>query len=165
MIAPSEVLASLTRADRRIVEQARRLLLRAAATGQTVKQAATSLRRYLSPWASLRRGPAGEALRAERAVGSWPGRPGSASSHDRRLAQHLANVAHGDAVTERARRDERAVRWLLSVSHVEADECDDKATRDSGLGRGVYLPRDVPGHPSHYGCLCVLEAVDFRRVA
>lgn len=157
---PVAVLDSLRRADARALAQVRRVLVRAAAAAETVRSVARRLRRYLSPWASPRRDATGALLRAGRAVpGSWPGQPGAASAHDRMLIETLASEAHGEAVVRAAAARRRGVRWLLSPGHVEADECDEKARRDVGHGRGVYPPGSVPEYPSHPRCRCVLETV------
>lgn len=44
------------------------------------------------------------------------------------------------------------LRWNLSLSHKEPDRCDLYATRDGGLGPGIYLPGEFP--VSHPNCLC-----------
>lgn len=49
------------------------------------------------------------------------------------------------------------LRWNLSLSHPAPDVCDLYATRDTGLGPGVYLPDDFP--VSHPNCLCFQTAV------
>lgn len=44
------------------------------------------------------------------------------------------------------------VRYNMSLSHPESDICDLYASRDAGLGPGVYLPAEFP--ISHPNCMC-----------
>lgn len=48
----------------------------------------------------------------------------------------------------------RGLRWNLSGRHVKGDECDGFATRDVGLGSGVYPFDRLPRLPAHSMCLC-----------
>lgn len=48
------------------------------------------------------------------------------------------------------------IRWNLSAAHVSPDRCDLYASRDAGLGPGVYLPNDFP--VSHPWCRCFTTA-------
>lgn len=47
------------------------------------------------------------------------------------------------------------VGWRLSLSHKQPDICDVWAAHDEGLGRGVYLPSDVPVDHPHGLCFTV----------
>ena len=55
----------------------------------------------------------------------------------------------------------RALQWALSLSHPDGIncECEDNASRDSGLGPGVYELGKVPRYPAHPHCLCHLRQV------
>lgn len=78
----------------------------------------------------------------------------------RRLALHEINRAHGQATIALAGRTGAAVRWQIAGAHPAADACDRLARADNhGLGAGVYPAGQVPGHPQHVGCRCVLNTV------
>jgi hypothetical protein len=92
------------------------------------------------------------------AVGTRTG-AGHASSFARALARTEVMRIHGAATVESAKRIPGVVgiRWRLSGSHPEIDECDDNASRGSrGLPRGVYRPDEVPRYPTHPTEMCVL---------
>ena len=48
------------------------------------------------------------------------------------------------------------VRWVLSASHKEIDDCDQNA-RGGPNGDGIYAPADVPRYPNHPHDLCTLS--------
>lgn len=164
--SPADVLDSLRRADERALRQLRKLLARAVALKTPAGEVARSVRAFFSPFASPRRDPSGILRRAGRSVGRWPAAPGMASSHDRYLIDELATVAHREAVLRVATESEEpmGVKWSLSILHPAADACDSYAERDSGYGRGVFLPSEVPNR-IHARCLCVLTPVSLRRIA
>lgn len=96
-----------------------------------------------------------------------PGEPGGLYAARRLLRTEVAR-ATGEAVVMAAKRNPltRGIKWNLSGLHTEADICDDRARRSSrGMGRGVYLPSEVPPYPGHPNCLCYLttEYTDRRR--
>ncbi len=154
------VINSLRNADRRIIGQLRRVLARAVALGTDARDAATAVKRYLSPWYAPRRAATGRVLGGDRSAGGWPGTPGAASAHDRLLMETEASRAHGEAVVRRAARSREpmGVRWMLAPAHWGIDPCDDRARRDTGFGQGVYAVAEVPPYPSHPRCRCVLQA-------
>ena len=88
-------------------------------------------------------------------------RSGKGSYAARRLARTEITRAHGQATIQAAERNPfvTGVRWNLSPSHPKVDICDEHASRDTGLGRGVYRVRDVPRYPAHPHCLCNLAPV------
>ena len=84
-------------------------------------------------------------------------------AYPRRLARTETPRAYGAATVEAARRNPfvAGVKWNLSASHPEQDECDVNATRDAhGLGRGVYPAGRVPTYPNHPHDLCYLTSVE-----
>lgn len=77
----------------------------------------------------------------------------------RRLARTEVTRALGQETMQDAAALGRNIRWSLSPSHPKRDICDDYADRDTGNGRGVYTPQDVPTYPPHPQCLCTLVPV------
>lgn len=154
---PAEVLAlqrSLRRYRRVTLSQIDRLLVTAIATGESAASVAKKIGQYLSPWFSeARTGRFG--LRRQ-----WPAQAGMASRYAELLMRHEANVAHGEGVVRSAKRRGKGVKWNTSGGHVKPDECDEKRDRDGGYGPGIFLASEVPTHPGHRLCQCVLSAVD-----
>jgi len=107
--------------------------------------------------ANQRRGIVTQAPNVKEYAGSL--RPFSGSYPARRLARTEITRAHGAATIFAAERTPGSigVKWSTSGRHPKPDECDEKASRDSGLGEGVYPPKDVPQYPSHPMCLCHLS--------
>lgn len=99
------------------------------------------------------------------AVGKRTG-AGHASSFARALARTELMRIHGAATIEAAKSIPGVIgiRWQLSASHVEDDECNDAAGRDVGLGRGVYPVDSPPRYPLHVNEMCVLSHVHMSRV-
>lgn len=162
-------------------------LRRAIVAGDDPLVVAEALERYLLPEHRVARGPDGEPLpgQPKRIVTITPNPPGygrlldarrpfAGSYAARRLARTEITRAYGRATIEAARRNPfvRGVRWLLSPSHAEPDECDQNAERDLGMGRGVYRPDDLPPYPNHPHEKCTLapapvasadDVVDYLR--
>lgn len=67
----------------------------------------------------------------------------------------LNNAFHTRQIAEAQREWVSAVRWNLSRSHPREDVCDVYASRDDGLGSGVWDKHGVPSKP-HPQCLCYL---------
>lgn len=90
-----------------------------------------------------------------------PGAPGGSGLYGaRRLARTEMTRAYGQGTIAAAKLNPlvQGVKWALSGSHKEADDCDNKASNSStGLPRGVYKPDEVPQYPSHPHCLCCLS--------
>lgn len=83
----------------------------------------------------------------------------TAVSATRRLARTELMRIHGAATIESARTipGVAGIRWRLSGSHGDVDQCDDNASRSSrGLPRGVYRVDEVPRYPNHPNEMCVL---------
>ncbi len=87
-------------------------------------------------------------------------RGGSGSYPARRLARTEITRAFGQATMQAAALNPfvSGVKWNLSGSHPEPDECDSNAWRSSrGLPRGVYRSGDEPRYPNHPNELCYLS--------
>jgi hypothetical protein len=78
----------------------------------------------------------------------------------RRLARTEITAAAGRAtvVASQANPFVGGIRWALSGSHREADQCDENA-HGGPNGDGVYAPASVPDYPNHPHCLCNLQPV------
>lgn len=86
----------------------------------------------------------------------------SGLARPRTLARTEITRAYGAATTEAARVNPfvAGLRWRLSSSHPEMDQCDQRAGADTdGLGAGVYRVDNVPRYPDHPNCLCSLLPV------
>jgi hypothetical protein len=89
-----------------------------------------------------------------------PDVPGGVSYASMRLARTEINNAH-HTTTIRMAQDKpwvRGFKWNLSESHPRPDECNEYATRDVGLGAGVFPKGDTPSKP-HPQCLCYLTHI------
>lgn len=100
---------------------------------------------------------------AKRVVGFVnPQTPGGASYASKRLARTELNSAfHYTQIDQRVGEPWTAgMKWNLSGSHPEGDECDDYAFSQHYRGgeSGVFRASDVPGKP-HPNCLCYLTTV------
>ncbi|MBA3580733.1 MAG: hypothetical protein H0W42_12210 [Gemmatimonadaceae bacterium] len=87
-------------------------------------------------------------------------RSGAGSYAARRLARTETTRAFGQATMQAAALNPfvSGVKWNLSGSHPEPDECDSNARRSSqGLPRGVYRSGDEPRYPNHPNELCYLS--------
>lgn len=85
-----------------------------------------------------------------------------------RLAQTEIVHAHGQGVIAAAKvvPGTSGVQWRLGPSHLEADACNDHASRDGyGLGAGVYPANEVPPYPEHVLCKCRLQAISMGERA
>lgn len=94
-----------------------------------------------------------------------PGRGGYGNYPARRLARTEVTRAHGAATIESAKVTPGVIgiRWALSASHDDLDECSDYASRDNGMGAGVYAVRDLPAYPAHPHERCTLQHVQMSR--
>lgn len=104
--------------------------------GLSAKELAASVYRYVSPTA-----------------------PGGQSYAAMRLARtEINNAFHEQQIAAADRPGVTGVKWNLSGSHPKPDLCNDYASRDNGMGPGVYKRGDVPAKP-HPECLCYLTYV------
>jgi hypothetical protein len=88
-----------------------------------------------------------------------PTAPGGQSYAAMRLARtEINNAFHQQQIAAAKRPGVTGVKWNLSGSHPKPDECNDFASRDSGMGPGVYKPNNVPAKP-HPQCFCYLTYV------
>lgn len=95
-----------------------------------------------------------------------PGRGGYGSYQARRLARTETTRVLGAATIEAAKvtPGTLGIRWRVSASKDDIDECTDNATRDEyGLGSGVYPPSSVPNYPAHPNDKCSLLPVTMDR--
>jgi len=78
----------------------------------------------------------------------------------RRLARTEITAASGRATVNSSVANPfvTGVRWVLSRSHRDIDECDYNA-RGGPNGDGIYAPDDVPTYPNHPNELCTLAPV------
>ena len=76
----------------------------------------------------------------------------------RRLARTEITAAAGRATIAMSEANPMVggVRWVLSPSHKDIDDCDFNA-RGGPNGDGVYAPGDVPRYPNHPHELCTLS--------
>lgn len=139
------------------------VLRKALASGEDALLTARKLEQFLDPSLSPVRTVNGRLVRnqAKSIVTTAPGRGGMGSFSSRRLARTEITRAHGQSTLFTADRTPFAtgVKWNLSGRHPRPDECDANASRDVGLGRGVYPTKDVPRYPSHPQDLCSLSIV------
>jgi len=110
--------------------------------GETVDQVSESLMTYIRP-----------------SYAPYGG--GKARYAANRLAGNEMRRAHALAVRDTSRTDPAGgfVRYEVSSSHIEQDECTSIADRNDGYGRGVYTADDVPMPPRHPGCRCTISNV------
>jgi hypothetical protein len=97
-----------------------------------------------------------------------PNTPGGVRYAAQRLGRtELNNSFHATQVRQAQREPwVQAVKWEISGSHPQPDECDDYAegTFFVGGGAGEWLPQDVPQKP-HPNCLCFTTPVAMDRDA
>jgi hypothetical protein len=89
-------------------------------------------------------------------------RSGMGSYAARRLARTEVSHAFNEGVRQAAEANPfvDGVKWNLSGSHKDADECDALAQGSSrGLAPGVYRPSEFPRMPNHPHCLCYATQV------
>lgn len=147
---------------RRGVDQVRRVLTGAAARQRAVVDVTIHLEQYVNPWYAPRRDARDVRRRVTRtgARVSGPAVPGRASASARSTMQYETSAAFGEVAVAQAQRTPGAlIRWRLSPFHRDSDQCDEKATRDTGNGPGVYHASHVPVYPSHRNCRCILSVV------
>lgn len=139
------------------------LLVNAIRTGEDGLVTARKLEQFLDPAFAPTRRDGRRIVRGQNRaiVTDAPGRGGSGSFPARRLARTEITRAHGAGTIAAAEKSPfvQGVRWMLSGRHPKADPCNGNAERDSGLGAGVYPPKDVPTYPNHPQCLCSLAPV------
>jgi hypothetical protein len=150
---------SLRLAEPMVTSQIGMLLLRGASMQLPVGAVARTISNYLSPWFAPRRDAAGHLLRGDRlgAIRSWPGRAGQASAHVRGLMLFETTSGHARGMKRVAQREDRLLRWTLSLNHRERDACDANARQDVGYGAGLYPPDQLPALPAHFRCRCYAE--------
>lgn len=155
---------SLLDGNEETVAQATRVLVGGIAAGLAATVIAKRLRDYFSPFFATYRDADGELIHTDRggALAHWPGQSGMASARARLTMLTETTAAHGRAMVRRADREGLGLKWNLSPGHQGADECDDKANRDIGFGRGVYPPNAAPRIPSHPRCRCHFSTVVLR---
>jgi hypothetical protein len=148
--------------------QIERVLRESLAKGEDALVTAAKLEQFLDPDLAPVRNLFGRLVRTGRnltraMLTHAPGRGGMGSYPARRLARTEISRAHAAATEWAAARTSFAtgLKWNTSVSHPKADECDDRADADEGLGRGVYSIGSPPRMPAHPACLCfwTVEAV------
>lgn len=150
----TERLASAKASERELI---RNLLFESMNRGETGEQAAGRVSDFLTPLSDQ-----------VRRANPINGRSGKGSSRLRTIARTELSRAHGQATIEAAELNPfvAGVKWNLSRSHPEPDECDGKAQNSSrGLPEGVYRPGEVPPYPTHPNCLCFLSQVVVRKTA
>lgn len=84
-------------------------------------------------------------------------RSGKGSYSARRLARTEVSRAFNEGVRQAAAVNPfvSGVRWVLSGSHRDADQCDEHARNHSvGMGPGEYRVDEAPTMPAHAHCLC-----------
>jgi hypothetical protein len=138
-------ITSLRRNQAGVLAQTSSLLLR----GLSIADTAKLVQQYFSPWFATRRDVTGRQVRAGRVglVKSWPGEAGMASQRARLLMLNATSEAHTRGMRRRGRREQRLLRYTLSLKHVDRDACDENARRDVGFGPGLYLADDAPSVP------------------
>lgn len=150
----------------RTFSQVETVLTGAASSGADAGAVIVQLTQYVNPWYAPRRDASGGWRRAGRGNPTDTANPGQAASAARATMLGETSKAHGGSAIVKAQRTPGAlIRWELAPWHKGSDECDDKATFDSGYGPGIYAPSEVPEFPSHNYCACVLTIVDPADVA
>jgi hypothetical protein len=146
-----------------------RVLRESLAKGEDALVTAAKLEQYLDPDLAPVRNLFGRLVRTAQnvkrsIVTAAPGRGGMGSYPARRLARTEISRAHAAATQFAAFRTPfaKGMKYNTSASHPKADECDDHASRDVGLGPGVYPVADFPRMPAHPQCLCfaTIETVE-----
>ena len=175
----STVSQALTTDRQSVLDQTGALLAVGIAAKMAASQIARNVRQYYSPWFSQYRDASGKVLhatvnisvqgkvvRTERlgAVQHWPGKAGMASQHPRTVMLTETTRAHGETMIQRAEREGLGLVWNLSSAHAKTDVCDGKAKADTGYGRGVYRPSEVPEIPTHPRCRCFLSVVRLKDI-
>ncbi len=134
----------------------RNIIQEAVATGQDAVTTARLLERYVKDGVGTLARDYPEMMKRMR------GRvPGDVSYEALRLARTEMTAAFGEGTIAAAQASPSYIgmKWVLSKSHPMADICDDLASYDVGLGKGVYPPGDEPHLPAHVNCLCTLVPV------
>lgn len=130
------------KADRDAIDA---ILRHGLATGADPLTVAKLLEDYLTP--------AGQTTRT-----ATP-RSGTGNYAARRLARTETAHAFNEGVRQAADANPfvYGVRWNLSGTHADADECDENSRgSSSGFPPGVYRPSEVPRIPAHPHCRCYL---------
>lgn len=127
----------------------RNIIQEAVATGQDAVTTARLLERYVKDGVGTLARDYPEMMKRMR------GRvPGDVSYEALRLARTEMTAAFGEGTIAAAQVSPSYIgmKWVLSKSHPMADICDDLASYDVGLGKGVYPPGDEPHLPAHPNC-------------
>lgn len=144
-----------------IRRQINEILLEAIRTGEDALIVAEKLEQFLDPDYAPVRLKSGKYKPGQKnaIITRAPGRGGMGSFPARRLARTEITRVHGAATIWTAQHTPFAtgVKWRLSGRHPLADECNEIATKNSGLGPGVYPADDVPRYPAHPQDLCTLS--------
>jgi len=149
---------SVWRAQKQTRSQIDAVLRQAIADGTDALEVARILEDHLNPALAPVRNVRGRLVRNQPrgVVTRAPGRAGMASFPARRLARTEITRAHAQGTAFAAARTPfaKGLRWNLSGNHPKADECNQRAERDEGLGKGVYEINDFPRMPAHPMCRC-----------
>ncbi len=134
----------------------RNIIQEAVATGQDAVTTARLLERYVKDGAGTLARDYPEMMK--RMAGRIPK---DISYEALRLARTEMTAAFGEGTIAAAQVSPSYIgmKWVLSKSHPMADICDDLASYDVGLGKGVYPPGDEPHLPAHPCCICMLVPV------
>ncbi|GKV54248.1 hypothetical protein NCCP2222_01950 [Sporosarcina sp. NCCP-2222] len=78
-----------------------------------------------------------------------------------RLARTEMAAAFGEAAMQAAEINpsNEGIRWSTSNGGNTCDKCKEIASKDNGLGPGVYRLHEMPEYPAHPNCLCTLSEV------
>jgi len=137
----------------------RDIIQEAVATGQDAVKTARILEQYVRTDARTL------AKQYPNMMNRMAGRiPGNITYEALRLARTETTAAFGEGTIAAARVSPsyQGMKWVLSKAHPMRDICDDLASMDNGLGRGVYSPGNEPPFPAHPSCLCHLIPVHMQ---
>jgi hypothetical protein len=156
----SDRLWTARRQDRAAIDT---ILRHGLAMGADPLAVAKLLEDYLTPVAQLARFPEGHKRAGQvkpfsqqpKGVATRTPRGGMGNYAARRLARTETSYAFNEGIRQAADANPfvYGVRWNLSGTHKDADECDENSRGSSrGLPSGVYRPGEVPRIPGHPHC-------------
>ncbi len=122
------------------------------AQGTAAVDIAQEIETFLTPGARL-----GRTTRPYGQEGSYAARRLARTEITAAAGRAQVNAAHANPFVD-------GIRWRLSGSHQDADECDENA-HGGPNGDGVYPPDEVPQYPNHPHELCSLVPVARRDTA